>query len=98
MTIVIYDLSHNSYSFEFMNEREIKEYDDRARKLCAKIAAIREAKGISKNKIAELSGLSWAAVMRIEKGERIPSISTLMRLAAVLEIDLADLVREFSNK
>ncbi|MEO7859465.1 MAG: helix-turn-helix domain-containing protein [Nitrospirales bacterium] len=35
--------------------------------------------------------------MRVEKGDRMPSIDTLLRIATALEIDLGALIQRASN-
>jgi transcriptional regulator with XRE-family HTH domain len=42
----------------------------------------------SLNDIAAQAGLSHTMVSRVEKRERMPTIDTLLRMAAALEIDL----------
>ena len=80
-----------------MNEKEIGQCDEIAKEICARLREIRESKGISKNRLAEGAGLSWAAVMRIEKGERMPSLNTLIRLCRALEVDLSSVIKEFEE-
>ena len=84
--------------FHFMNEQEVLQYDEKAKNVCAQLKSIREEKGMPINQLAEKSGLSWAGVMRIEEGERIPSLSTIMRIAASLEVELWKLIRDLETK
>lgn len=50
----------------------------------------RQARAWSQEQLAELAGLSTRTVQRIENGER-PGLETLSALAAVFEVNVADL-------
>ena len=54
-------------------------------------------KKLSVNEVAVRSGLSRAMISRVEKGERLPTIDTLLRISEALEIDLARLLRKAVN-
>jgi len=77
-----------------VNDEEVLKYDAKAREISARLMQIREEKGLSRNRVAEMTSLSWAGLMRIETGERIPSISSLMRIADMLEVNLWEVIRE----
>ena len=79
-----------------MNEKEIRRYDDLAKKLARHLGDIREEKGIAKVDLAQMSGLSRSAILKIEKGERIPSISTLMRIAVSLDVELWKVLKDLT--
>ena len=81
----------------FVNDEEILKYDEQARSISASLMKIREDQGLSRNRLAEITGLSWAGLMRIETGERIPSISSLMRIADSLEVKLWEVIRDFKG-
>lgn len=53
---------------------------------------IREAKGLSQEKAAELSGISRPAYRNIETGESIPKVSTLQNISDGLGVKLQDLI------
>lgn len=60
------------------------------------IGSLRERrlqKKLSLNQVATRSGLSHAMVSRVEKGERLPTIDTLLRISEALGADLAKLIR-----
>lgn len=59
-----------------------------------KLAACREAKGLSKRRLAEDSGVSLAMVSEIEGGKKTPSIDTIYRLARALDIRPGKLIDE----
>jgi Zn-dependent peptidase ImmA (M78 family)/DNA-binding XRE family transcriptional regulator len=53
---------------------------------------IREAKGLSQEKAAELSGISRPAYRNIENGDSTPKVSTLQNIANGLGVKLQDLI------
>lgn len=57
----------------------------------ANLRRIREAKGLSQEKVAELGGISRPAYRNIESGDSIPKVSTLQNLANGLGVPLQDL-------
>lgn len=54
---------------------------------------IRLEKGVSMTVIAAKAGLSQSTISLIERGHRNPTLDTLLRIAEVLEVDLADALR-----
>jgi len=48
---------------------------------------VREQRGISQDKLAELSGVPQNTISRIERGERTPRPSTLEKLSQVLKVE-----------
>lgn len=48
-----------------------------------------ERRGMTQARLAELSGVSQSTIAQIEKGKKDPSISTLKKIAAALEVHLA---------
>jgi len=63
--------------------------------LAARLKAIREAKGLTKYRLAKLSGISQTYIYRLELGEiKNPRRDTLQELAKGLNISLAQLVGE----
>ncbi len=62
-------------------------------KIGLKIVLERTKRKLSQEKLAELSDLSKNSLGAIERGTSSPSIDTLDRIAAALEIELSDLVK-----
>lgn len=58
-----------------------------------KLRQEREKKGLSMNLVAERAGLSQQMVSYVEREMRNPTLETLLRIAAALEIDLPDVLR-----
>ena len=55
---------------------------------------IRKEKGLTHEKLAELSGLHPTTISLLERDKRQPSISTMFMLAAGLGVEPDDLIRE----
>ena len=54
---------------------------------------VREEKNITIQKLSQISGLSKGHLSRIERGETEPTISTLIRIALVLKVDVKELYK-----
>lgn len=57
------------------------------------VKRIRERKGLTQERFAELSGFSQQYISGLENGRRNPSIVTLYELAKALGVSHMDLVR-----
>ncbi|GGE32377.1 putative HTH-type transcriptional regulator y4dJ [Agaricicola taiwanensis] len=57
-------------------------------------ARIRQARGLTQEQVAELSGYSQQYISDLERGKRNPTVITLFELAAVLSVSHVDLVKE----
>jgi len=56
-----------------------------------RLRAIREAKQLTQEDIAERTGFSQACVSRVEKGDAIPSIETVEKWARALQVPVHQL-------
>jgi transcriptional regulator with XRE-family HTH domain len=54
----------------------------------------RERRGLSKYAVAQDSGLSQPSIGYIEKGRRIPSLETVLRLARAINVDFAEIIKQ----
>ncbi|HEY1172499.1 MAG TPA: helix-turn-helix transcriptional regulator [Verrucomicrobiae bacterium] len=61
------------------------------------LKSLRNAKKISQEKLAELSGLDRSYVSLLERGLRQPSLETLFLIASALEISPAEIVRKIEK-
>ena len=59
-----------------------------------KLRTLRTEKGLTQEKLAELSGLPQSHISRLEGGKHSPSNQTLAKIAAALEVDPGDLSLE----
>ena len=57
----------------------------------ARLRSLRENKGFSQGDIEERTGLLRCYISRVENGHTIPSLETLERFAAALEVSLYEL-------
>ena len=55
-----------------------------------RLLEVRRARGLSLRALAALSGLSVNAISRIERGDSSPTVSSLQRLAAALDVPLIE--------
>lgn len=53
---------------------------------------LRKRAGLSQEQLAKRAGLHRTAIGLLEKGARVPRIDTLIKLAAVLEVEAAGLL------
>ena len=56
-----------------------------------RIRALRKARGLSQERLAEGAGLHRTYVGGVERGERNPTLSTMIRIADSLGVSLVDL-------
>ena len=66
-------------------------------RLIASLEDERRKQGLSLNEVAARAGLSHTMVMRVEKRERMPTIDTLLRIAAALDVELGALIQRASK-
>jgi transcriptional regulator with XRE-family HTH domain len=64
------------------------------RVLGERIRARREALGLSQESLAEQSGVHWTFLGQVERGRRNLSLHNLLKIAAGLAVDPAELVRD----
>jgi DNA-binding XRE family transcriptional regulator len=55
-----------------------------------KIKQIRESKGLSTRQLAREAGISTETVYSIEHGKRLPSVTTLTKIARALDAEVKD--------
>ncbi len=63
------------------------------RALGQRIAAYRQAAGLSQDQLADRIGMERRSIQRYEAGERDPRFTDLFLIANALDVPLADLVR-----
>lgn len=68
-----------------MKISELKEFGQHLRKL-------RKQKSLSQEQLAELSGLHRTYIGGLERGERNPTLITLIKIAKSLNVQLGELV------
>ena len=60
----------------------------------SKLAQVRKAKGLSQDRLAELSGVSRITISRIESGNESPRVRTLVLLSRALKVKLTDILEK----
>ncbi len=65
-------------------------------KIVKSLRKAREAKGISRYRIAKETGLSPSGIRHMENGEVTPTLYFLLRYASYLEIDLGSVISEMT--
>jgi transcriptional regulator with XRE-family HTH domain len=63
-----------------------------ARKLGERVRGRRRELGLSQEDLADLAGMHWTNWGKIERGQANPSLTTVIRMAGVLDLDPAKLV------
>ena len=58
---------------------------------------LREHRGVTQDALATSSGLTKAYISDMERGLKVPSLTTILRLAASLRCKVTDLVRVFDT-
>jgi transcriptional regulator with XRE-family HTH domain len=70
--------------------------------LCARIIDLlreeRERLGVSKYAVEQKAGVSQQMVGYVERGLRKPSLEVALRMAAALELDLADIIKAAAKR
>ncbi|HEX2160967.1 MAG TPA: helix-turn-helix transcriptional regulator [Thermoleophilaceae bacterium] len=59
----------------------------------ANLAFERKRRALSMNALARLAGTHASEISRLERGQRDPRLSTMVRVSRALEVPLADLLR-----
>jgi transcriptional regulator with XRE-family HTH domain len=57
-----------------------------------RLREVRLARGLTQGQLAELCGTSVAAISHLERGTKVPTLTTLVRLADALECRVTKLV------
>ncbi|MGH9057439.1 MAG: helix-turn-helix domain-containing protein [Acidimicrobiales bacterium] len=68
-----------------------------ARALGQRVRERRRALGVSQEDLGDLAGLHRTYVGHLERGEINPSLLNILKVAAALGIDAADLVRDLAT-
>jgi transcriptional regulator with XRE-family HTH domain len=63
----------------------------------ARLREVRQQRGLTQVQVAERTGIAQNHISEIERGTRVPSVVTMLRLAAALECAPTDLVAVFDG-
>lgn len=59
----------------------------------ARLTELRKKRGMTIEELKDEAGMSFTFISDMERGVKVPSLTTLIRLAAALRCKVADLVR-----
>lgn len=67
-------------------------------KFAAHLRELREKRGLSQTRLAELAGLNRNYVGDVERGRRNPCLDNILKLADALDVPPAELFRPFDKR
>lgn len=76
----------------------MKAKKDICRELGHRLRILRQDKGLTQEKMAELAGINWRYYAEAERGQRNISIGSLQKIADGLEVTLEDIFRFQSER
>lgn len=62
-----------------------------------RLRELRQKRGHTLQSLADLTGMSFPFISEMERGLKVPSLTTLIRLAVALECKVTDLVSIFNR-
>jgi transcriptional regulator with XRE-family HTH domain len=62
------------------------------------IRDIRKSKSISQKKLAEITGLDRTFISLIERGRRVPTLTTICKLSKALDIKASELLKLYEQR
>jgi transcriptional regulator with XRE-family HTH domain len=62
-----------------------------------RLRELRQKRGHTLESLADLTGMSFPFISEMERGLKVPSLTTLIRLAVALECKVTDLVSIFNK-
>lgn len=63
-----------------------------------RLRVLREHRGETQRSLADLTGMTHPYISEMERGLKVPSLTTLIRLAIALECEVTDLVDIFRRR
>ncbi|HYK00366.1 MAG TPA: helix-turn-helix transcriptional regulator [Thermoanaerobaculia bacterium] len=64
----------------------------------ARLRELREQRGQTQRSLADLMGMKHPYISEMERGLKVPTLTTLIRLAVALECEVTDLVDVFTGR
>ncbi|HWW61666.1 MAG TPA: helix-turn-helix transcriptional regulator [Thermoanaerobaculia bacterium] len=61
-----------------------------------RVRELREKRGLTHEKFAQIADLTTSFVSTIERGRKVPSLTTVLKIARALKMDAAELLADFS--
>ena len=63
-----------------------------------RLRELREQRGETQRSLADLTGMTHPYISEMERGLKVPSLTTLLRLAIALDCNVTDLVDVFNGR
>lgn len=64
----------------------------------ARLRELRQKRGLTQVMLAEVTGFPQSHISQMERGEKLPQLATLIRLAVALDCNLTALVKVFDKE
>ena len=64
----------------------------------ARLRELRQMRGLTQVMLAEVTGFPQSHISQMERGEKLPQLATLIRLAVALDCKLTALVKVFDKE
>ena len=64
----------------------------------ARLRELREQRGQTQRSLGDLMGMTHPYISEMERGLKVPSLTTIIRLAVALECEVTDLVDVFTGR
>jgi transcriptional regulator with XRE-family HTH domain len=64
----------------------------------ARLRELREERGESQRSLAALAGITYAYISEMERGLKVPSLTTIIRLAHAMNCEVTDFVDVFTGR
>jgi transcriptional regulator with XRE-family HTH domain len=64
----------------------------------ARLKELREQRGHTQRSLADAAGFSYPYIAEMETGRKVPSLTTILRLAIALDCKMCDLVDVFDRR
>lgn len=62
-----------------------------------RLRQLRTSKGLTQEQLAEAAGITATYTSDLERGEKVPSLSIVLRLARAFDIPVAELLQDFTR-
>ena len=63
-----------------------------------RLRQLREERGLTQRSLADLLGVKHPYISEMERGIKVPSLTTILRLAVALKCEVTDLVDVFNGR
>jgi transcriptional regulator with XRE-family HTH domain len=60
-----------------------------------RVRELREKRGMTQEKLAQAADLTTSFVSTVERGQKAPSLNTILKLARALKVDAGELLSDF---